>query len=420
MPLEAFIDDHIRKIRKFVAASSSRMLLLLADPEAETLLVKLMQAVDEKDSQNLYLGFDQAFTTAEEFYPLIAERIKRHCDGALPDLRKRGIELDLPDGMPDGYLPVEVRFAAFADQLAAALRRYCDHLVLIFFPHEVASEEGLRSSLALLLGSFQSPAVKVVFSDHRSKPRLTELDNSRRDVEHDEFHLPPEAIEDGLKKKLAEPALPAIERMRILTMLAGFDLSLRRFPDAYEKNLQVLAQARELKSRQEEAAALFNIGNTLYYHRNYPEARANYEAALEIALDEDLHGLAPQALLNIGHALLMEERVDEAVKHYEAAKAYSQGMGNLLGKGHALDCMALAFHRGNDLVSAEKTWQEAFQVYDSVNGASAEMARYGKLQVLDRLTGLYIAIGDRDRAYTCEMQAQALSAGESAGRAETA
>jgi tetratricopeptide (TPR) repeat protein len=208
--------------------------------------------------------------------------------------------------------------------------------------------------------------------------------------------------------------------MRILTMLAGFDLSLRRFPEAYKKNLEVLAQARELKSRQEEAAALFNLGNTLYYHRNYAEARANYEACLEIALDEDLHGLAPQALLNIGHALLVEERVDEAVKHYEAAKAYSQGMGNLLGKGHALDCMALAYHRGNDLGSAEKIWQEALEVYDSVSGASAEMARYGKLQVLDRLKALYMALGDRDRAVACAMEVQNLNAGEGAMKAGTA
>jgi tetratricopeptide (TPR) repeat protein len=419
MPLERFINGRIKRIRNFVAAPTERLLLLLVEPEAEALLIKVVHATDEKDSGNIFLGFDEAFTTAETFYPAIAEQILNHCNGALPELKKRGVNLELPPAMPDGFLPVELRFASFIDQVAGALTPYCDHIVLIFFPKEVSSAEGLRSSLALLMGSLQSEAVKLIFSDHRSRPRLGELAESRRDVKRDEFYLAPEEIEDALKQKLADPGLPAIERMRVVTTLAGFDLSMRRFEDAYEKNVQVLAQARELNSRQDEAAALYNIGNTFYYRGNYPEARENYESSLEIALDNDLHGLAPQVLLNIGHTFLAEERAGDAVKHYEAAKAYSQGVGNLLGKGHALDCIGLAFHRGNDTVAAERAWHEAFAVYDSIGGAAAEMARYGKIQVLDRLKGLYAELGDGERAYACEVETQALSAGpkESLARA---
>ena len=224
--------------------------------------------------------------------------------------------------------------------------------------------------------------------------------------------MPPEEIEKGLKARLSNPNLNSLERMRVIAMLAGFDLANGRLDSSLEKHQQVLAQSRQAGSRQDEAASLFNLGNVFFYKGEYASARDHYEQCLEIALEGDIHGLVPHALLGAGHTWLKEGKHDQALEHYSAAKAYSHGLGNVLLECQALDSIGLAHQGRQDLAAAEKAWHEALGRYRGTDPAMKEISKYGAIQELQRLAALYEVTQQTEKAARCRAEAEELGAVE--------
>jgi tetratricopeptide (TPR) repeat protein len=204
--------------------------------------------------------------------------------------------------------------------------------------------------------------------------------------------------ESEIKEKLMNEDLPPEESIRLLSMLAAFALARGEHGVSIGLFYQALQEARETGDPQEQAMALFNLGNAFYRKLDYPNARGSYQGSLEISLDNKIIGLAQQNLMNIGETFLKENSPEEALLYYENARVLSQSMANKLGECQALDGKGQANRMKGDDLEAESNWAEALNIYRTIDPPLREFTKQGEAQTLERLAELCEAAGRKAQA----------------------
>jgi tetratricopeptide (TPR) repeat protein len=397
--LEDFVVKKRDEIRAFITNSELRLLRVSRDPDVEPLLVRVLKSIDEEetDSVDIFTGFDHDFNDADTFFTETAEKIQQNIKEAEPEFAKNGLELKIPSAMSkDGA--VETCFASYLNKVANALQEYADHFILCFSPMEIKNGSDLSSSLNVILAEIQSSIVKIIFTDNRQSPNLAVLKERREDVADMEFAFKMGDTESEIKEKLMNEDLPPEESIRLLSMLAAFALARGEHGVSIGLFYQALQEARETGDPQEQAMALFNLGNAFYRKLDYPNARGSYQGSLEISLDNKIIGLAQQNLMNIGETFLKENSPEEALLYYENARVLSQSMANKLGECQALDGKGQANRMKGDDLEAESNWAEALNIYRTIDPPLREFTKQGEAQTLERLAELCEAAGRKAQA----------------------
>jgi tetratricopeptide (TPR) repeat protein len=403
VPLQKFFAQQKRTIENFLADGHLTLLRLALDPEAESMVIKLLSAVDAGPrNADVFIGCDHTFDGRKAFYQRTLARLAEEHKKVEADLKKKGIQCSISDRLIDAGDEIESAFAREVSGFRNAISTYGDHLVFVFGVPDPSQQKAYCASLALLLDALSETEVKIIALDRRSDPLLAELATQRDDVSTLEFNLSPEVIEQAVKDKLAAPSCTPLLRMRCLTMLAGFAMARKEFEPALRLGNDVLSHFQEEGNRQEEAAAAFNLANTYYRKEDYELARQYYERSLEIALDKEMHNLAEQDLINIGNTWFMSGDTKSALSYYEGAQRWSKAISNPFGVCQALELIGLANQKNGQMDAARRAWEEALTLYRGMAPELSQMAKAGEAQILSRLetlgggTGAALA-GRRDR-----------------------
>ena len=386
MPLKKFFAQQKRAIENFLANSHVTLLRLAVDPEAESMVVKLLSAVDASPrNADIFIGCDHTFEESKSFYPRTFARLAEECKKVEPDLAKKGIRCSVSDELRCGEDPNESTFAREVRRFRDDISAYGDHLVFVFRVPDPARGKTYCASLALLLDALRAARVKVIAFDRRSDPVLADFAKQRDDVSILEFDLSPDVIEQAVKDKLAAFSCTPLLRMRCLTMLAGFAMARKEFDTALRLGNEVLSHFHREGNRQEEAAAVFNLANTYYRKEDYEFARQYYERSLEIALEQKMHNLAEQNLINIGNTWFMSGETEHALAYYQGAQRWSQATSNPFGVAQALELIGLVNQKIGQQNAARSVWQESLTIYRGMAPELSQMAKAGEAQVLSRL-----------------------------------
>ena len=389
MPLKRFFAQKKRAIENFLANSQVTLLRLAVDPEAESMVVKLLSAVDASSKNaDIFIGCDHTFDGSKSFYPRTLARLAEEYKKVEPDLAKKGIRCSVSDELRCPEDQIESTFAREVRRLRDDISAYGDRLVFVFRFPDPARGKAYCASLALLLEALRAARVKVVAFDRRSDPVLADFAKQRDDVSILEFDLSPEVIEQAVKDKLAAFSCTPLLRLRCLTMLAGFAMARKEFDTALRLGNDVMSHFQREGNRQEEAAATFNLANTYYRKEDYKFARQYYERSLKIALEQKMHNLAEQNLINIGNTWFMSDEPEHALAYYQGAQRWSQATGNPFGVGQALELIGLANQKVGQQNAARSAWQESLTIYRGMAPELSQMAKAGEAQVLSRLQTL--------------------------------
>jgi tetratricopeptide (TPR) repeat protein len=94
-------------------------------------------------------------------------------------------------------------------------------------------------------------------------------------------------------------------------------------------------------------------------------------------------------LTNLGVVLYRQERMEQALQSFEVAQATCQAQGLRPAEAHVLDCLAKTYEADGRLEEAERSWNEALAVYDSMSSETFAAAREGgRADILDKLARL--------------------------------
>jgi tetratricopeptide (TPR) repeat protein len=389
MPLQKFFAQQKRAIENFLADAHVTLLRLAVDPEAESMVVKLLSAVDSSPrNADIFIGCDHPFDGRESFYQRTLARLSEEYKKVQPDLEKKGIRSSVSDKLSGPEDAIEAAFAREVSRFRDDISAYGDYLVFVFAVPDPVHKTPYGASLALLLDALSETGIKVIALDRRSHPLLAEFAKQRDDVSILEFNLSPEVIEQAVTDKLVASSCTPLLRMRCLTMLAGFAMARKEFETASRLGRDVLSHFQKDGNRQEQAAAAFNLGNTFYHKEDYELARQYYEGSLEIALDQNMHNLAEQDLINIGNTWFMMGETTHALAYYEGAQRWSKAISNPFGVCQALELIGLTKQKVGQNNAARSVWQESLAIYRGMAPELSQMAKAGEAQVLSRLQTL--------------------------------
>jgi tetratricopeptide (TPR) repeat protein len=217
-------------------------------------------------------------------------------------------------------------------------------------------------------------------------------------VLHARLEVTPRAMEEGVTARLADPALPPLERFRFTLVLAGLALSRRDFGQALTLQDEAVGMARTMNAPAEEATAFLSVGQTFYTAGRWEDARRSFSRAAELAMDAERDALAAQALTNLGHAQLCAGELTEAEVCYRTAADWLERLGALLQAVHGHTWLGEALRRQGRFVEAEQQWRAVVARYDAFGPDFEAATRVGRAEVIERLARLREQLGQQEAA----------------------
>src|SRR3954451_20455723 len=97
MPLSRLINEHIARVRAFLADPEATLLELRALPEQEVMLVKLLAGL-ARELKELFIGIDGEFGDAAAFCARIEKEVSDSAAQLAPTFAEQGRRLEIPAG----------------------------------------------------------------------------------------------------------------------------------------------------------------------------------------------------------------------------------------------------------------------------------------------------------------------------------
>jgi tetratricopeptide (TPR) repeat protein len=192
-----------------------------------------------------------------------------------------------------------------------------------------------------------------------------------------------EAVQGSLAGEANDASLPLPQRMQALLILAGMDLSYRRYPAASEKFALLAKYHKTVGPQPLYAMSLYGIGKIFDQTGNKPEAQRYYEKALVPALDAQ----DPASLINITMSLaalhLGLEHWSEAFEYYLGLSGLAKATVSPELQLRSLEQMGYCRHRLHDYKGAWQHWNAGITLARGVG------SREHLLDCLERIRNLY-------------------------------
>jgi len=254
-------------------------------------------------------------------------------------------------------------------------------------PAELAD---FAASVQALARALVSPRVKVF----AVAPGLGELPRGERAA----FRVQPlridaPVIEDGLVKKLAEPDLPKVVRLRCMAALASLRMGQGEPEAAIELNTQTLELAHEMDDPIEIAAAWHGLGSSLYRCGALDKASDAYARCTDLAVTHDHAVLAAQGITGMGHCEFVVGHCDRAIEYYGIAVKYWGNMGNLVAEAYTRMWIAESHAKAGRAPAAMTEFDEALARCDRTHETMQDAADSMRADILQRKARVYGRVG---------------------------
>jgi tetratricopeptide (TPR) repeat protein len=389
MALKRFFTTQLELLRLFMSESGQTVRCVQIATDMKPLLMKALAGLDTDDSPHLMLCLETPFENQRQYFDGLVNELHGEVSWWEAPLMAAGFAFKLRSENLDKRSPRE-RFVTYAAALADSLQETFGCVVLILVPDQVADGPAFRAAVHYLARNTPSPWLKYIVVDDRQAPALDRIEEENPDVWVQVFHIAPEEIESQAKTDLESgTALDPSERRQYIALLAGFAYAHRQYDEAQRLQQQWLDLIGPDGAPSETANACYNLANTHLARKDYAAAEVGYGRALELALDHDLGPLVPMVLTNLGVTLYHQRRWDQALQSFQVARDTCRARDLRPAEAHVLDCQARTYEADGQLDEAERCWNEALGVYDSMSAETfAEAREGGRADILDKLERL--------------------------------
>ncbi len=313
--------------------------------------------------------------------------------------------------IPRGEREAERHFVQRLHEYVEAVLAPEERLVILLCP---AAEEGvppgewqaLAASVRELTRELTTPRLKLVVVAP-GVPGPDEATGAQALRVH-RFRIDDQVIEEGLRRKLAEPDLTPLVRLRCTSTLAGFAMARGNPEEGMDLSIKALDLAVEMDDPNEEGVAWYGLGNALYRCAAFDKALDAYTRATDLAIDQDSAVLAAQSVTGMGNAYYVLGRTKEAIEFYTIARTYYRKLDNPLMQAYVLTWLGESHAKAGAPALAEEQYRAALACCDEAEPALGEAARSSKSDVLQRLARFHRAQGREAQAQEYLEQARAL------------
>lgn len=153
------------------------------------------------------------------------------------------------------------------------------------------------------------------------------------------------------------------------------------FEDARSDYELALEGARSLHERGAEWESLLALG-FLWAGRDYAQAGAYYQQALELARRMDDPLTLARSLNRLGNWHLNAERPLEALRYHQEALATFQSIQDQRGRAETLDLLGMAQYMRGDFVQGAAYYQQAVVLFQRLDDRQGLVSSLGQLMVL--------------------------------------
>jgi tetratricopeptide (TPR) repeat protein len=327
--VEEFYQDQASKLEVFLEFPPESLRRIAVDEDKRRMLYRFLSGMEsEPDNPHLLLFLDPPCDRPEEYFRKLREGVAEEYEQWEDELRQHGIQPSDPGRSDSGGqhqdLSQRRRFVEYVSSLAESMPDHLGSLALILAPSEIEDPEGFRHSMAYLSENTPSVWVKYLVPDDREEPLLEGIGEECDRADSQEFHLPPDRIEEGIRQDMesgGSSGNPA-EHRRNLSMLASFAFSRRNYDEAKSlqlDHLRALDQGDEDPDPQEAALSLYNLGNTCLARNELVEAEANFSDSIQYSVEAEDTRIQQLSLSELGVCLYRQGRLEEGTEAFRTA-----------------------------------------------------------------------------------------------------
>jgi tetratricopeptide (TPR) repeat protein len=402
------MQDIQTRIQGFMNSSRTSTMLVACEPEDSPLLLKSLDALERDPAvSDILLTFGHAFEYLDGYIEQILNSVHQQLVQVNEELTKRGDSAlaPFPSDLEDEALIPAIQLCDTIQYVRSIVPRD-RRIVWIMYPLEINQPEQYLQLIDYLreqLADDSLHGTKLMARDSVASPILVPELEGRPEVDIYRPELNLASMEKKLGEKANDPRVPAEEQAQMHMMLAGMDVSNKRYEQALARNLELLGYFRHIGQRHQQSIVLNNIGDLHYLQGRFNEAREWYERAIGLSLELQSQPFVLYQSMNLGQALFMQHRFDEALVYYRAAEQLAQASNTPIYRIQALERIGIIKHKNGQLDEAAQEWERAVE-------CSKEFQYELGLQAnLEHLWGVYNEMGDVKRLEECEAALSKLS-----------
>ncbi|RKP44527.1 tetratricopeptide repeat protein [Trinickia fusca] len=390
---------------EFVTQPDDPTLLVQAADHDVVVLLKMMQSLDRRMQQAIFLVFPFACDSVQAYLrqcldalavQIAAENAARTNTGAPP-------WAPLPLVCMDAGQPPAVRLRATVEHVRTLVPAGAP-IVWAWLPATLADAEGFRQMVLPLLAidGFEPwmEGHRFCIRDDAGADSLGALAQARRAAHV--LLLPVDfsggRVFEHLLSTAGDEACPMRERMDALMQLAAFDLAHKRFDDARLKYRALYAYHSKQGQPVGKAQALHGIGDCALHEGAVAEAKRWYLRAIPVALEAKNLTMVLNALMASGDCCSRLGEHARAAIYFELA---SRSAGRIMfphAKIEAMQRLGDALLASNDVAGAARSWIDAKGLAEQFGCDRLRMT------MLDRLANLYAKAGLKAEAKAYERE----------------
>jgi tetratricopeptide (TPR) repeat protein len=382
------------RIEGFLEQRRNLLLVVKAGPAEYIPLASILDGLDEAGEKGVFWLFPDPFENPNQYVKAIVTAFQTQYKVLAPELLKEGSQVpgDVPPEILNERRPPAERLRdllLFARSLIDDIE--ATHMVVGLLPSAISNPLAY-SQLVMALVAHEMPVpwchhMRIVV---REDARQALLFQHGQSMPHAEFYAPDlsqEAVQGSLANEANDASLPLPQRMQALLIVAGMDLSYRRYPAAAEKFALLAKYHKVVGPESLYAVSLYGIGRIFDQTGNKPEAQRYYEQALVPALASQ----DPASLINITMSLAA---LHLGLGHWSEAFEYYLGLSGLAKATvspelqlRALEQMGYCRLRLRDHKGAWQHWNAGITLARGVG------SREHLLDCLERIRNLYKEAG---------------------------
>jgi hypothetical protein len=415
--MQSKIKELQEALEGFVQQGQSSVLVIALEESELTLVLKMVETMDQQDNANVYALFPEAASKSSDAY--VSEVIKSltsQMDGANTARVGDGQPAwpPVPAACTDPRTPPTQRLRAAVLHARSVVPNDPDNrLVFCLLPQQMAPPEPYREALSSLIPGPDGPpdpawaGIRLILRDDKAKPTLIpELRRKKNPhVLVYEPDLSPAALMDAMAREAADPTLPEAERMQALGQLATLDFAHGRLEEAAAKYGVLYEYYTRYKAPAMQALVLQGVGDILRKTGNLPLARDRYAQGLTHALETQSLPLMLGLAYNVGDTNLELRSYAEADGHLDVARTIASKLLNPQLQADAMEKMGIARLAQKRYADAVAIWNEAAEVCRGCNH------RDRLCSILERLSQVYASGRKLAEQRACEAEIRAVRAG---------
>ncbi len=357
-------------------------------------LLKILQAIDESNSSDLFWLFVDEFKDPFSYVETIIENFKKKHEGVCEGLKKEGKQPwpPIPPVIFDHSQSPVSRLKELMKFSRSLLPSEDGHLsVWGFFPNQI-KDHGLYEEMVKSFIEHQFPFpwchhMRIFLRDEKDSPiLLKKLSRAPRVC----FYSPDfsvEAMEKSLKEEVMDSSIPLDQRLQSLMSVAGLDLANRRYEEALKKYKVLLPYYQGSGNHAMSALVLNWMGEVFERMGRFPEAQQYYESALTPVIESKSEPVLLNIVMNLANLKLLQNAWSDAEVYYESAEKIATALCIPQAKIICLERRGFCQFMQKNGEGAVETWN---------NGATLARAmeeKYLLKEILQRLKTYYDQTG---------------------------